>query len=883
MSSIPLYLKIKGSSNDGEFIPTHFTQTSPTSIEFQENQYDFTQVYSEQDTDYHQFLTNDRSSCVILIGPTGSGKTTMLKQLVAGKVKSFTPGSVPFVTAFEITNNKFILDLLDDNLRKRIPLVNYESHLKRERVNEDTMKHIFKTRLTQATEVNPNSSKSCLIITFYYMNHRTTFIDLMGNERNNVFANTSISSITQLLATKQNVGRSNNLITNMVFKNHEISMIMTLDPRGDVGLIKSALTNVANLLTNFKLSSPIKTVTSKRIPSYARPTLSSTSISKTSISKTNISKTSIGRTSTNKTSPKRIARRVVTALPKLTRPATSYTPTISKRNNPLVDKITDLEKTIENLQKLNSQLQQQLSTKEDTNQTEIQSLQTKIATQHEHFIKSISEIKSNFNEIKLESSTLINSFQLVGENINSISKKLAESEATVTEKTSLIEKLESDLTTRETEFNNLKIELDQLKQILQSNQQQSEKTIEEISNSKLKLTERVTDLQAQVDGKEDLLVDLNELLDKKNRLVGELQETQIGNNEKIENLSNEIKDLKNQLDLKIQNLQEFTANSESKQGEIDQFKQLNEQLSQEIEQLKHQLTEQQNDQQIEKLTQEKTQKTIEYDAISQKLEKLTTQHELELSSEKQSHCDAKSKWKQQIEELQLKITKKRQEIDHLNQDIHTKDEQISSLNNTLAEKTHEISKLKSEINTSNEQLKNWEIKYREMVNLKDSELKKLQDQLDYSTGDQLIHDLGYSGFNTDEIYQDVNVREFSDDMTISLKPPVSDITTILNPIQSDFRSDKVLSPIQSDFRSDKVLSPIQSDLRSDKVLSPIQSDLRSDKVLKPSNKLNTSPQKISKLGSSPLKKQNISPKKKRKNPSLDSIKAKYQKLSSPTK
>ncbi|EGW34037.1 uncharacterized protein SPAPADRAFT_49118 [Spathaspora passalidarum NRRL Y-27907] len=904
MSSIPLYLKIKGgSSTEGEFIPSHFSQTSPCSIEFNETQYDFAHIYNEQDTDYHHLLTNDRSSCVILIGPTGSGKTTMIKQLAAGKIKSFAPVGPPpvgslvppqaFVTAFEITNNKYILDLFDDNLHRRIPLFNYESQLKREKVNEDTLKHIFKKRLSQATEFNPNSSRSCLVITFYYQNHRTTLIDLMGNERNNVFANTNISSITQLLATKQNVGRSNNLVTNMIFKNHEIQMVMTLDPRGDAGLIKSTLTNVANLLNNFKLSSPVKAAATSRVPSYARPTASSKTLTKVAVPRKTV------------LAPKRPVP--TRAIPKRTivvkRPSSSYIPPSSPIKQRRLDEIAKLEQTIENLQSLNSQLQQQLneiSTKQDMNEhSQIIDLRAQIESQREKFVNHVNEIKSDFVNIKTESSILGNSFQSIGQNLDLISQKLTEAESSIQQKDEFITKLQKELDEQSRSLTSYESEVFRLKTESEDNKSAATETMDKMIHTKVQLTERVTDLQAQLDAKEDAIIKLNEELDVKSKLVHELQDLITKNSQKIEMLENEVVILKNQVELKTQQfeeLDEIKNESESKGCQIEALNTDCNRYMEEIEVLQKKLVEQEqnssnieqsnidskaeHEQQVEILNQEIQLKSNELADMHEQLEKLKADHELELSQEKKSHCDAKSKWKQSVEELQHKNSKKKEEIEKLKKEVQARDDTIKSAASELEQKIQEISNLKSQINDydleqthlkdlverNHKSIQDWENKYNDMVSLKDDELKKLHEQLDYSTGDQLLNEMNlvYPRFNPEEIYQD----GLTDDMTINFKPP-SDMTTVLKPA-SDIIT--ILNPAQSDVA-------LKPDVNT--TLKPPKND--ASKILKPSTKLNSSPSRpSSKLGSSPLKRHSsVSPKKKRKNPNLESIKAKYQKLGSP--
>ncbi|CAD1808378.1 hypothetical protein FOB58_000932 [Candida parapsilosis] len=277
--SVPLYLKIKGPQSGDQHYDPRFAVISEKSIEFNDSKYDFEQIYQPSETQYPD-LVNSHNSCIVLMGPTGGGKTTMMRQLVNAKLKSFDSEPV-FVSSFEIANNKFLIDLLDNNPAK-VPfslLNNFENKLKRRKASSEMIKEIFKQRSSKATEFNPNSSRSCLVITFFYHNFRTTFVDLMGNEKNsklssNIFANTNMSSITQQMVNKQKDIRSHNVVTNYIFKNRDLKVVLNLDPNGDVSLIKSTLTNIAEIVKTFKLSTTA-VEKSSRVPSYTLPTVSS--------------------------------------------------------------------------------------------------------------------------------------------------------------------------------------------------------------------------------------------------------------------------------------------------------------------------------------------------------------------------------------------------------------------------------------------------------------------------------------------------------------------------------------------------------------------------------------------------------------------------------
>lgn len=305
MPTIPIYLKLKGGSST---TPPLLLATSATSIDFNNKTYDFSRIFLPTESSFHDLLDfKSQSSCTVFMGPTGSGKTTTLHQVVDTQIKSLQ-GSHAYLTAFEVSENKHLIDLLETvPERKEILSLNFESNLHRVSLETSTSSHlikkVFSNRSTSKTSYNSESSRSCLIITFFFNNKRCTYIDLMGNEKfnlpkdpvqktqSNIFANLNMSSITQLLTKKSFNGRSSNLITNLIFKNdstvssRNINIVMNLDPHGDVSLIKSALGNIADLTKTFKLgspmTSPVKSVSSN-IPSYARPTLASLSPRKVS-------------------------------------------------------------------------------------------------------------------------------------------------------------------------------------------------------------------------------------------------------------------------------------------------------------------------------------------------------------------------------------------------------------------------------------------------------------------------------------------------------------------------------------------------------------------------------------------------------------------------
>lgn len=296
MSRIPLYLKIKENQQPEGLLL--FEVASDKSITYNDKNYDFTKIISNDDySDLIEEPTTD-SSCFIFMGPTGAGKTTTLKKVVYNKIKSLQDLKlVKFLTAFEVSGNRYIIDLLErkSNNRKEIQnAISIEAKLKKEKLQDNAgsiISAVFNRRNTRKTSYNDESSRSCLIITFFHNNKRVTYIDLMGNEKfdkstpnSNIFANSSISAITQLLSKRVVNGRSSNFITNLIFRkdasqHKNINIILHLDQYGDSSLVKSTLVNIADLLKNFEFDDSFtqKKNPTSHLPNYAKPTVASLS------------------------------------------------------------------------------------------------------------------------------------------------------------------------------------------------------------------------------------------------------------------------------------------------------------------------------------------------------------------------------------------------------------------------------------------------------------------------------------------------------------------------------------------------------------------------------------------------------------------------------
>lgn len=282
--SIPLLLKIKQGPQDPCFV-----KSSDNIVDFQNRQYKFAAIYDNDIPPSNVDRLLGQTCALVLMGPTGSGKTTTLRNLLRHQILK---PDVTHLTACEVSENRAFVDMVDSGKQKRfVSSLPMEKQLKKVELTEDSLEKLFTDRKTTATASNSHSSRSCLIVTLYCGRNAITIVDMMGNEKydaaranSNVFANSNVSSITQMLLTRTTRIRSSNLVANLIFQKlslSKIKVILHLDECGNPELIKSSLLNIVDVVKDFRVkpsTSVARSVSSsKLVPSYARPTVSSLS------------------------------------------------------------------------------------------------------------------------------------------------------------------------------------------------------------------------------------------------------------------------------------------------------------------------------------------------------------------------------------------------------------------------------------------------------------------------------------------------------------------------------------------------------------------------------------------------------------------------------
>lgn len=599
MPPIPLYLKINGLHTDANDNPPHITEVSTTEIKFNENTYEFAKIFGGSTTAYPELIDDKSSSCVVLVGPTGSGKTTLLKQLIAAKVKNFETQA--FISSFEITKLRKINDLVDSASEfKKLQLSSLESTLKRAKYTPDALKLIMSRRSTQPTELHPNSSRSCLVVTFYYQNTRTTFVDLMATTTSNAFANSENASITQLIVNHKNISKADDLISNFISKNQKLKVVLNLDPYGDSAFIDSSLKDVSDFVKIFEppANSPVNslaktnndTVTKqvRRVPSYTRPTLSSSRHSPKNLSK---------RSRINGNSPDKmtLSKRVRLKNSPLSQ---------SVDSNPFIEKNSKIY--LKNLALRTSSTD--TLTDSDSHHDcclQIETLQNEKRVLHKKYVDSIKDLKQDFLAFKQEAAGIINVLNDLDAQLSELKQKQIDLDNTkndqikelVSEHELQIEKISKDLTEK------FKLVETQLLSKHESHVQQFTKELIAESESKQQVEEELENLKT-IHAK-----DSARILELETQLSDAAKEKS-ESDYKLTDTSEIVKDLKSQIETLKANLNKLEEEREIQNKKLDQVSELKELKELKVEELSNNLL---------KLQQELHRKEIE---LNEQLEKL---------------------------------------------------------------------------------------------------------------------------------------------------------------------------------------------------------------------------------------------------------------------
>ncbi|KAI5962520.1 uncharacterized protein KGF55_003596 [Candida pseudojiufengensis] len=771
MSSIPLFLKVKRQI-DSQYYNDYpcFDVINDNSIEFNDTKYDFEYIYNSNDNNYHNLIESSNNSCIVLMGPTNSGKTTMLKQLINLKLKKLNELESPvFISSFEISNNKYFTDLLDitdGNESKKIPfsyITNFENKLKRTKPSQDLIRNIFKQRLSKQTEFNENSSRSCLIMTFFYNNYKTTFVDLMGNEKNsssnlssNIFANSNISSITQTMILNKSktseLKRSHNLITNYIFKNKDLKIILNLDPFGDLSLIKSNLNNVADVVKNFKLPTEQNELiekSTKRVPSYTLPTMSSRCHSPKKIvrplSAPQVTTIQQKTVTTQKRKPLEPINKIMK--PTITRSRSPIRkPPVPKRG-PSKEQLI-----IQNLQNEQQQLKQKYLKSIDDIKMEISGFKTESS----NLVEAFSDLKENLIKLEnenLEKNQIIESFE---QKIVQLTQELETSNQEIKELQTLksnneeriielnilksnneeqINELKSRKTTNEEQISKLESNISKLEEELMSNKDSFLKSKEEqeiLNNQINKFTEESKNLTNRITSLNEIIVENKQILIKRNAHIVELEE-------KIELLNkivDENKQVLNDRDSQIDKLRNEA--SENEQTTSRKITDLENQIKSNKIEFETLTTEKENFK-SEKIYLEAECVNMKNNLDLQKTEKLKLISEIETYKNNITNKDTLITDKDKIindlknsgNKIEDQIHSKQQLIEDLEKKIADKDVELKNLNNSLTQLQGKLNKanvtaqqLNSTIETRNSEILKLREQFNKNLNDKKSEFEK---------------------------------------------------------------------------------------------------------------------------------------------------------------
>lgn len=723
-ATIPLYLKINGLHTDANDNLPRFTEVSAKEIKFNENTYEFEKIFGASATAYPELIDDKSSSCVVLVGPTGSGKTTLLKQLIAAKVKNFETQA--FISSFEITKLRKINDLVDSASEfKKLQLSSLESTLKRAKYTPDALKLIMSRRSTQPTEVNSNSSRSCLVVTFYYQNTRTTFVDLMATTSSNAFANSDNASITQLIVNHKNVSKSDNLISNFISKNQKLKIVLNLDPYGDPSLIDPSLTNVSDFVKNYEpptnssVNSLAKTNNEtvvkqiRRVPSYTRPTLSSSRHSPKNFSK---------RSRINGNSPDKMAlnKRVRLKNSPLSQ---------SVDSNPFIEKNSKIY--LKNLALRTSS--PDTYTDSDSHHEcclQIENLQNEKRVLHKKYVDSIKDLKQDFLAFKQEAAGIIVVLNDLDAQLSELKQKQIDLEDVkndqikelVNEHELQIEKISKDLTEK------FKLVETQLLSKHESHVQQFTKELIAEAESKQQVEEELDNLKTTHDR------DCARILELEAQLSDAAKEKS-ESDYKLTDTSDVINDLKSQIESLKASLSKLEEEREIQNKKLDQVTELKELKELKVEELSNNLLKLQQD--LHRKEIEQNEQLEQLHGVSADKEKLLQQSieqsKIYINSLKDQNAKIDRNWEIKygtLEQNQQKLTEEhlankqrdQLEIEKLVKNKTELEADNQALKNQLTEISKQFSTLGAESSELKKQIETTQIKY-DQAELVHQELK----------------------------------------------------------------------------------------------------------------------------------------------------------------
>lgn len=701
--TIPLLLKIK----QGQLLPL-FVKSSDTNVQFQNKEYKFAAIYENDISESILDRLTGQSCALVLMGPTGSGKTTTLRSILDHQMNK---DGETYFTACEVSENRSFADIVDNCKRKRyVSSLPMDKQLKKTKLAQSAMEKVFSERKTSSTVSNATSSRSCLIVTLYNDKKTVTIVDMMGNEKydaanstSNVFANSNVSSITQLLLTRTTRTRSSNLVTNLIFQKLSLSkmkFILHLDECGNAELIKSSLCNIVDVVKDFRVE-PSRSVArpslaTKNVPNYARPTVSSLSPRKKSVAK-----------SIRITKPKLNVFTPLTKRPSLARSATE-TPCVRKKpTNRTMENLYQVE--LKSLKDQNAQLTQKnmelLSLAHEAKETTAKSI-TELKEHLSAFRaqellslkESLAGVKNGFLALESDHSSMVAEMLSKEREIDTFKASKLEAE-------DQIQKLKEIQSANQSEIEYSKQET----LTLQGNIEQLEK---EVSTLKVQVDDfhkRIGSLTEDVSTRDESIKSLERDMESRQKKITEFEHSIAIHRDEIESLESTITSLNEQLE-------KLNSTSELMKKQVDT-------LEEQLATLKNQIASFEG------------QMSSEKEQISLQEQKISSLH-AELLQKEQTLKDSVAE-KQKLQEVhQEELDKKIQESQILQQQLELQSAALDKSQNAIQQQKSQIEILESEnskTSTENSEAKISLQAKEEALTILTSENADLQEKLNTQT------------------------------------------------------------------------------------------------------------------------------------------------------